>query len=204
MPEGDGRGGGERLGILGGTFDPVHVGHLVAALDVRHALALDRILLVVANLPWQKRGTRALTPAADRLAMVTAAVADLDGIEASALEIERGGESYTAETLETLASRTPAPELFLVVGDDVAGELHTWRRPEVVRDLATVVVVSRPGVVPARLGPGWRHERVAIPEIGVSSTDLRQRLTAGRPVDFLIPAGAIRCIRERRLYAGDR
>jgi len=213
VSEGGGR-AGERLGVLGGTFDPVHVGHLVAALDVRNALSLDRVLLMVANVPWQKRGARELTPAGDRLAMVAAAVEGLDGVEASALEIERGGDSYTADTLETLAAARPSPELFLVVGDDVAEELHTWHRPEVVRDLATLVVVNRPGVPPARLGPvprpggrsgpGWRYERVHIPAIGVSSTELRQRLATGRPVDFLIPEGAIRCIRERRLYAGSR
>jgi nicotinate-nucleotide adenylyltransferase len=186
---------------MGGTFDPVHVGHLVAAMEVRHALGLDRVLLVVANVPWQKRGARHVTPAADRLAVVAAAVDGVDGLEASDLEIGRGGDSFTADTLEALAAEAPAPDLFLVVGDDVAGELHTWSRPEVVRDLATVVVVNRPGAPPARLGPGWRHERVEVPGLDVSSSDLRARLAAGRPVDFLVPPAAIRCLHERGLYA---
>src|SRR5205823_2687872 len=94
----------ERCGIFGGTFDPPHVGHLVAAVNVRHALRLDRILLVVANHPWQKVGTRDISPAADRLAMVEAAVREVDGLEASAIEIERGGTSYTADTLASLAA----------------------------------------------------------------------------------------------------
>ncbi len=84
-------GSGERLGIFGGTFDPPHIGHLVAAINVRHTLALDRVLLTVANVPWQKVGSRPLSPADDRLAMVEAAVADVDGLEASSIEIERGG-----------------------------------------------------------------------------------------------------------------
>src|SRR3954447_22668934 len=97
-----------RLGVLGGTFDPIHVGHLVAAVNVRHALDLDRVLLVVANEPWQKVGDRAVTPAHDRLAMVEAAVGDVDGIEASRIEVVRGGSSYTADTLAQLAEENEA------------------------------------------------------------------------------------------------
>jgi nicotinate-nucleotide adenylyltransferase len=139
----------ERLGVLGGTFDPVHIGHLVAAVNVRHALGLDRVLLVVANAPWQKSDRR-ITPAADRLAVVEAAVAGTPGVEASGIEVERGGESYTADTLEALSR--PGRELFLIVGSDVAADLHTWRRPHDVARLATLVVVSRGGVAGA--GPG--------------------------------------------------
>lgn len=110
----------ERVGVFGGTFDPIHIGHLVAAVNVRHALALDRVLLVVANEPWQKAGTRAITVAADRLAMVEAAVAGVAGREASALEIERGGPSYTADTVAEIEARNPGAELFVIVGTDVA------------------------------------------------------------------------------------
>jgi nicotinate-nucleotide adenylyltransferase len=187
------------VGVLGGTFDPVHTGHLVAAVNVRHALDLDRVLLVVANHPWQKTGRR-ITPAADRLAVVDAAVAGTAGVEASAIEIERGGDSYTADTLEELAQ--PDRELFLVVGADVAADLHTWRRPDVVARLATLVVVSRggsPGVDP---GPLWRTEHVRIPDLEISSSDLRARAADGRPLDHLVPLAAIACIRERGLYAG--
>ena len=96
-----------RLGILGGTFDPVHVGHLVAAVNARYELDLDRVLLVVANEPWQKVGSRPVTPAADRLALVQAAVEGVEGLEASAIEIERGGLSYTADTVAELQHRWP-------------------------------------------------------------------------------------------------
>lgn len=191
---------GERVGILGGTFDPVHVGHLVAAAEVRSALALDRVLLMVANLPWQKGGRR-LTPAEDRLAVVEAAVKGAEGLEASRMEIDRGGESYTADTLEQLLAEDPGRELYLVVGADVAAELYTWRRVDVVARLARLVVVTRGGVASPEVGPPWRVDRVEIPALEISSSDLRERSRAGRPLDFLVPRAAIECIRRRGLYA---
>ncbi|MBV9255052.1 MAG: nicotinate-nicotinamide nucleotide adenylyltransferase, partial [Actinobacteria bacterium] len=117
-----------KLGVLGGTFDPVHIGHLVAAVNARHTLDLDQVLLVVANVPWQKAGARVITPAPDRLAMVRAAVDDVDGLEASDLEIARGGESYTVDTLAELQRIHPGAELYLIVGADLVAELDTWER----------------------------------------------------------------------------
>ena len=196
-----------KLGVLGGTFDPVHVGHLVAAVNARHALELDRVLLVVANVPWQKTAARAITPAADRLAMVRAAVEDVDGLEASDLEIERGGESYTVDTLTELHMRHPDAELYLVVGADLVAELDTWERSDELRELATLAVVSRPGPFLAQTPdqvPGWRVTNISIPMIDVSSTDLRARVADGRPLDYLVPAAALRFIRQRGLYAGAR
>src|SRR5690242_20810671 len=131
----------ERIGVFGGTFDPVHVGHLVVAVNVRHDLHLDRVLLVVANVPWQKIDARVVTPAEDRYAVVEAAVGDVTGVEASRIEIDHGGASYTADTLEELLRRSPGAELFLVVGADVAPQLSTWERVERVRELSTLVVV---------------------------------------------------------------
>ena len=168
-----------RLGVLGGTFDPIHIGHLAVAVDVRHDWGLDRVLLVVANSPWQKEGTRPISPAEDRYAMVAAAVADYEGIEASRIEIDRGGPSYTVDTLEELAADDR--ELFLIVGTDVADDLDTWVRADDVRRLATLVVVAR--------------------DLHVSSSDLRARVRDGRPLDVLVPSGALRVIRERGLYA---
>ena len=186
---------------MGGTFDPVHTGHLVAAVNVRHALDLDTVLLVVANSPWQKSARR-ITPAADRLAVVEAAVRGTPGVEASGIEIERGGESYTADTLEELDQ--PGRELFLIVGSDVAADLHTWRRPEVVARLATLVVVTRGGAPDVDPGPPWRVAHVGIPKLDISSSDLRARAADGRPLEHLVPLPAIACIRERGLYAGGR
>jgi nicotinate-nucleotide adenylyltransferase len=168
---------------------------------VRHALRLDRVLLVVANAPWQKSARR-ITPPADRLAVVEAAVKGTDGVEASGIEIDRGGDSFTADTLEQLVAEDPDRELFLVVGADVAADLHTWRRPDVVARLATLVVVSRGGSADVEVGPPWRVEHVRIPALDISSSDLRARAADGRPLDHLVPLAAIACIRERGLYAG--
>jgi nicotinate-nucleotide adenylyltransferase len=191
---------GERVGVFGGTFDPPHVGHLVVAVNARHALRLDRLLLVVANDPWQKSNARVVSSAADRLAMVEAAVADVDGLEASALEIDRGGVSYTADTLAELRAQDPSRTLFLIVGSDAAAGLATWDRGDEVRRLATIVVAARPGSEDAPAPPGWSWENVVTPRLEVSSTDLRARFTDGRPLDYLLTPRVIDCIRDRRLY----
>ncbi|HJR27048.1 MAG TPA: nicotinate-nucleotide adenylyltransferase [Acidimicrobiales bacterium] len=195
---------GERLGVLGGTFDPPHVGHLAVAVDVRHALRLDRVLLVVNNEPWQKVGTRAITPAEDRFAMVEAAVAGLEGLEASRLELDAGGPSFTADTLAALRTEDPGRELFVILGSDAAAGLPTWERVDEVRRAATIVEVLRPGSPPAPTLPGWRWERVDGPGLELSSSELRARLDDGRPLDVLVPAGAVACIEERGLYGRRR
>ena len=190
----------ERVGVFGGTFDPPHVGHLVVAVNTRFALRLDRVLLVVANDPWQKSGGRAVSPSADRLAMVQAAVGDVDGLEASAAEIERGGTSYTADTLASLRSGNPRCELVLILGSDAAAGLPTWERAEEVRGLASIAVVVRPGAEEGKPPPGWDWKRVETPRLEVSSTDLRARVADGRPLDYLITPAVIDCIRARGLY----
>ncbi len=190
-----------RLGVFGGTFDPPHVGHLVTAVNVRHALGLDCVLLVVANVPWQKVGERTISPPEDRLAMVEAAVRGVDGLEVSRIEVDRGGPSYTADTLADLAREQPGAELFLIVGSDAAAGLMTWERVDEVRARCTVVVVDRPGAEGEAPPEGWRWERVEVPRLDVSSTDLRARVADGRPLDFLLPPEVIACIRERGLYA---
>ncbi|HEX3541089.1 MAG TPA: nicotinate-nucleotide adenylyltransferase [Acidimicrobiales bacterium] len=197
---------GPRIGVLGGTFDPIHVGHLVAAVNARAALQLDRVILMVANVPWQKAGHRVVTSAEDRLALVEAAVGDVPGLEAGRQEIDRGGDSYTADTLAGLAATNPGAELFLIVGWDVAAELTTWDRWEEIQQLATLVVVNRPGAGrPAGLdGDGWRVAEVTVPNLEISSTDLRERAATGRPLDYLMPEAAVRCLRARGLYATSR
>jgi nicotinate-nucleotide adenylyltransferase len=194
----------ERIGIFGGTFDPVHVGHLVAAVNARHELGLDRVVLMVANVPWQKAGSRKVTPAEDRFEMVKAAVGGVAGVEASRMEIDRGGPSYTADTIAEMTALHPQAELFVIVGWDVSAELGTWERLSEVRELASLVVVNRPGTPPpvGLLQQGWRLEEVTVPNLEISSTDLRARATTGRPLDYLIPEPAVRVIRERGLYSG--
>ena len=190
-----------RIGVFGGTFDPVHVGHIAAAATTRHALELDRVLIVVANEPWQKQGSRPITPAEDRFAMVAASVEGSDGLEASRLELDRGGVSYTLDTLSQLRAEDPAAELFVIVGGDVAAELYTWHRSKDVAELATIAVVSRPGAPEVVLGSPWRVETVEIPRLDISSSNLRERAAAGLPLDGLVPEGAMHWIRRCGLYA---
>jgi nicotinate-nucleotide adenylyltransferase len=187
-----------RVGVLGGTFDPVHIGHLCVGVEVRAALRLDVVLLVVAGSPWQKADRTDLTPARDRLAVVEAAVAGIEGLEASAVEVEREGPTYTADTLAALDG-----DLFLIVGADVAGQLDTWVRPEEIKARATLVVVGRPGSsssVDALRADGWRVEPVVVPALEVSSSDIRRRRIEGRPIDVLVPVAAVREIEKRGLY----
>ncbi len=188
----------ERVGVLGGTFDPIHIGHLLAASDARAALALDRVLLVVAGDPWQKRG-EVVAGARDRLALVEAAVADLEGLEASGLEVERDGASVTADTLEALVG--PDRDLFLLLGADAVANMGTWRRLEETRDLATIVVVERAGEHAVPPGDGWRVEHLSIPRLDVSSTEVRARLGRGFPIVALVPGAVVREIDARGLYA---
>lgn len=190
----------ERLGIFGGTFDPPHIGHLAVAVNVRHDLSLDRVLLVVNNVPWQKVGSREISTAEDRLAMVEAAVAEVEGLEVSRIELDAGGASYTADTLVTLLAEDPERELFVILGSDAAAGLLTWERVDDVREQATIVVVERPGTPPVPALPGWRWERVEVPSLEVSSTELRSRVEEGRPLDYLVTHEVVSCIEDRGLY----
>jgi nicotinate-nucleotide adenylyltransferase len=191
---------GERLGIFGGTFDPPHVGHLVTALNVRYELSLDRVLLVVADQPWQKVGTRDISSPEDRFAMVEAAVGDVEGLEASRIEVDRGGMSYTADTLSELLAGDPALDLYVILGSDAAVGLPGWERAGEVRALSTIVVVERPGSGEGEPPPGWSWVRVEVPRLEVSSTDLRARVVDGRPLDYLLSAAVIETIERRGLY----
>jgi len=192
----------QRLGVFGGTFDPVHNGHLAAAVNARRAVRLDRVLVVPARDPWQKQG-RQLAPADARLAMLEAAFEGVDGVEVSGLELDRPGPTYTSDTVKELKAQRPDDELFLIVGADAASDLATWDRPDVIRDLTTIVIVSRADIEePGAPGPDWRVEHVRIPPLAISSTDLRRRAADGDPLEGLMPAAAIRCLRERGLYAG--
>jgi len=191
---------GSRTGVLGGTFDPPHIGHLLAAINVRHALELDEVLLVVANDPWQKRDSRPITPAADRLAMVRAATEGLDRVVASDVELRRGGPSYMVDTLAELGERDPSGERYLILGADAAAGLGTWHRADELPALATLVLVDRPGIPCPPPPAGWTLRRVEIPRVELSSTDLRERVADGRPLDLLVTPAVWSCIRDRRLY----
>ena len=188
-----------RLGLFGGTFDPPHVGHLVTAVNVRHALRLDVVVLMVANVPWQKERSRRITPAEDRFALVQAAVADVPGLVAGRTEIDRGGASFTADTLATLAAENPGAELFTIVGDDAAAGFTTWDRYREVASRSSLVVVDRPGES-VQLADEFQWTRVEVPHLEVSSTDLRSRFSDGRPLDYLVTEPVLDIIRDRDLY----
>jgi nicotinate-nucleotide adenylyltransferase len=187
----------KRLGIFGGTFDPVHVGHLAAASAARYELHLDEVLLVVAGDPWQKHGA-VVAPAAARLEMVEAAIDGIDGLVASRIELDRPGLTYTADTVAAL--RAPGHELFLIVGADVAERINTWHRVEEFREDVTLAFVAREGNAPPAAPAGWRAVQVTMPRLDVSSTDLRRRVATGAPIEFLMPQSAVRVLRAHGLY----
>ena len=188
-----------RIGLFGGTFDPPHVGHLVTAVNVRHALNLDIVILMVANDPWQKSGSRDVTTAEDRFARVEAAVSVVDGVVAGRDEIDCGGPSYTADTLMALAEKHPGAELFTIVGDDAAAGLTSWTRVDQVAQYSQLVVVDRPGVA-VELPTQFIWLRVESPRLEVSSTDLRSRFSDGRPLDYLVTEPVLHVIEQRGLY----
>lgn len=176
------------IGIFGGTFDPVHHGHLAAAWNVRQLLGLDEVWLVVANDPWQKSGERHITPAATRLRWVEEAVQDFEGLEASAVEIAAGGASYTYDTITTLRDRHPDVSWSVIVGTDVVPDLDTWHRADDLRDVIEIVAVHRPGSAEVAAPVGWRVHHVDIPPIDLSSTQLRDLAADGRLLHFLVPS----------------
>jgi nicotinate-nucleotide adenylyltransferase len=192
-----------RIGILGGTFDPPHAGHAAAAHAVIDRLGLDRLLLVVANDPWQKSGQRSITPADDRLALTEALAQEIPRAEASRLEMQRGGPSYSVETVEEILADAGdrLVALYLVVGADLVPELDTWHRHEDLRRLVTLAVVSRPGGPVPDIPPGWGVAWIDGPQVPVSSSQVRELLAAGRSVEGLVPDAVIHCIRRRGLYA---
>jgi nicotinate-nucleotide adenylyltransferase len=156
------------------------------------------MLLVVAPDPWQKRGL-VVAPADARYEMVEAAVADLPGLEASRIELDRAGPTYTIDTIEALQSGREPVEVFLVVGTDVAGKIDTWHRADELRDRVTLAVVTRDGE-PCAAPDGWRVRPVAMPRLDISSTDVRARIAQGRPIDVLVPSAAVRVLRAHDLY----
>lgn len=190
-----------RIGLFGGTFDPIHHAHLAVGVAARHQLGLDQVLFMVSNVPWQKAKLRRISSAEDRLALTRAAVAGRRGLIASDLEIRRGGDSYTADTVEALHQEHPNSEIFLIVGSDLVDDLPTWKRWEELPDRCTLVVAYRPGEeVKPSLSPRWSVVGIRLPALELSSTELREMAAEGRPLDFLVPDSVIELIAGRGLY----
>lgn len=200
--------GGARVGVLGGTFDPVHLGHLILAQEALVHLALERVLLVPAGGPWRK-ADRSVTPAVHRLAMVRLAVAQDPRLGVCTLEVDRGGPSYTADTLAQLRQEWgSAVELFFIMGADALLDLPHWHQPQRIIALAHLAVAQRPGW-PAlssdeleKLVPGLSAKVVFVPmpTIDVSASELRQRARRGLPLRYLVPPPVEDYIQRHRLY----
>ena len=189
--------GNVRTGILGGTFDPIHIAHLHAGETALFAADLDRVLFMPAGDPWQK-GARELTPAAERLEMTRLAVEEADGFEVDDREIDRHGPTYTIDTLLTFPS---GEELFLILGADAALGLPTWHRWEEVIERAGIVVVPRPGTDPAAVAATVPQATILeMSALDISSTSIRELAASGRPYRFLVPSEVHRFIESKGIY----
>jgi nicotinate-nucleotide adenylyltransferase len=190
-----------RVGILGGTFDPVHVGHVLLAGYIRERLPLDEVVLIPAADPPHKCPRADMASAEDRWNMVCAAIDAVSGLSASRLELERTGKSYTADTLKQLRAAHPDWELFLLIGADNVGQIPGWHAPSEILSLCTVVAGTRPDAAAAADAPICDSiVRVATPAFEVSSTDIRRRLCRGLPIRYLVPEGVEEYVRARGLY----
>jgi len=195
------------VGILGGTFNPPHIGHLVCAQEARSQLQLDRVVLMPVHTPPHKAALDDPGPEA-RLALCQAAIAGDEELEISALEIERGGSSYTVDTLRALHGSREGDDLTFIVGGDMASSLPSWREPEALLELARVAVAEREEhrrqEIAERLGAlRGADERIVfftMPRLDISSSDIRRRIAEGRPIRWLVPAEVCDEIERRGLY----
>ncbi len=194
-------GAGKRIGVMGGTFDPIHNGHLVAASEVGHVFALDEVIFVPTGQPWQK-SARSVSPAEDRYLMTVIATASNPRFSVSRVDIDRPGETFTIDTLRDLRAQRPSAEFFFITGADALARMISWRDTEELFELAHFVGCTRPG---HRLsGHGLPDERVSlieIPALAISSTECRDRVQAGEPIWYLVPDGIVQYISKRGLYA---
>jgi nicotinate-nucleotide adenylyltransferase len=192
---------GRRIGVMGGTFDPVHHGHLTAANEVRHRCALDEVVFVPTGQPWQK-ADRQVSTAEDRYLMTVIATASNPRFSVSRLEVDRAGPTYTVETLREMHAAYPDSELFFITGADALAQILGWRDADELFALAHFVGVSRPGYEHADLSafPEGAVTLLEVPALAISSSDLRDRVAAGLPVHYLAPDGVVQYIRKRHLY----
>ena len=197
-----------RVGILGGTFNPPHLGHLICAQEAYLQLKLDRVTLIPARIPPHKPVDDEPGPE-HRLELCRVAVGNDDRFDVSDVEIMREGPSYMVDTLELLHSREPESELFLIVGGDIAAGLRSWRDPERVLSLATLAVAGRRGTSRAEvddalsgISGGERAEFFQMPTISIASTALRRRVRAGEPIRYYVPDAVVSYIDRHRLYGG--
>jgi nicotinate-nucleotide adenylyltransferase len=194
---------GTRVGVMGGTFDPIHHGHLVAASEVAGLFGLDEVVFVPTGQPWQKSEHR-VSPAEDRYLMTVIATASNPRFSVSRVDVDRDGPTYTLDTLTDLRTERPDAELFFITGADALAQILTWRDSDRFLRLAHFVGVTRPGFT---LADGHLPEGavslVEIPALAISSTDCRDRVARGMPVWYLVPDGVVQYIEKRGLYRGE-
>ncbi|MEI4273634.1 nicotinate-nucleotide adenylyltransferase [Klenkia sp. LSe6-5] len=195
---------GSRLGVMGGTFDPVHHGHLVAASEVASLFGLDEVVFVPTGEPWQK-ADRQVSHAEDRYLMTVIATASNPRFSVSRVDVDRGTTTYTIDTLTDLHRQRPDADLFFITGADALAQIVGWRDTEHLFDLAHFVGVTRPGyqLATADLPAGLPEDAVSlveIPALAISSTDCRDRVRRGQPVWYLVPDGVVQYIEKRGLY----
>lgn len=198
--------GRRRIGILGGTFDPVHLGHLIIASEMRFALNLELVLWVPAGDPPHKPD-QIITPAIHRVRMLELALAGCEGFEIDRIDLERSGPSFTADTVTHLQDRYPGCQIVFLMGEDSLRDLHSWREPERILAVAEIGVARRPDMnvnldaiyerLPASRG---RVKIVDVPLIGISSRDVRRRVQRGHPIAFQVPLPVEQFIAEHGLY----
>jgi nicotinate-nucleotide adenylyltransferase len=187
-----------RIGVMGGTFDPIHHGHLVAASEVAHSFGLDEVIFVPTGQPWQKDEVSA---SEDRYLMTVIATASNPRFTVSRVDIDRDGPTYTIDTLRDVKQEHPDAELFFITGADAIAQILSWKDHDQLWNLAHFVAVSRPGHVLNTEGlPLDGVSRLEIPALSISSTDCRERVSEGNPVWYLVPDGVVQYIAKHRLY----
>ena len=193
---------GRRLGVMGGTFDPIHHGHLVAASEVQARFGLNEVVFVPTGIPWQK-GQREVSLAEDRYLMTVIATASNPRFSTSRVDVDRGAPTVTVDTLTDLRAQFPDQEMYFITGADALAQILSWKRVDELFELAHLVGVTRPGF---RLDGKHLSDRpvslVEVPAMAISSTDCRQRVARGLPVWYLVPDGVVQYISKRGLYRG--
>ena len=190
---------GTRLGVMGGTFDPIHVGHLVTAEEALHQFSLDEVVFVPTGRPWMKEHEVVASPE-DRFHMTTLGIEPEPRFRVSRLEVDRGGATYTIDTLRAIRDEEPGVELSFITGADAMLEIMRWKEHEILFDLAHFIAATRPGYDIERFNAHPDVTVMHIPALAISSTDIRARVGDGRPIRFLVPERVEAYIRETGLY----
>jgi nicotinate-nucleotide adenylyltransferase len=191
-----------RLGVMGGTFDPIHYGHLVAASEAASAFELDKVLFVPTGEPWQKQ---AITDAEHRLAMTKLAIDGNPLFEISTVDVRRAGPTYTIDTLRDIHESNPEADVFFITGADSIAQIDSWKNSSQIWPLAHFVGVTRPGhSLEVPKSATGEVSLLEIPALAISSTDIRARVEAGKPIDYLLPNSVIDYIHANHLYQGTK